>query len=108
MKSYITTTNDELKKAFGDWVDSVAANTKSSGLTKTKVSLFQRDVHTFANGNLDVALKIIEIAIKGGYVDAQWAINSFNKDYAHKFHSRSVNTNNSGVGRSISLSEEVF
>lgn len=109
MKTYITTTNDELRVAFGDWVDSVIANPKSSGLTKTKVNLFQRDVHTFANGDLDVALRIIEIAIKGGYVDAQWAINSFNRDHANTFRKRYVDVNNSGANRMVAISsDEVF
>lgn len=109
MKAYITTTNDELKQAFEDWIDSVIANPKSSGLTKTKVNLFQRDVHTFANGDLDVALKVIELAIKGGYVDAQWAINNFNRDYANSFRKRFVNTEVSGAGRKVALSnDEVF
>ena len=108
MKTYITTTNEELRDAFCSWIDSVVANPKSSGLTKTKVNLFQRDVHTFANGDLDVALKIIEIAIKGGYVDAQWAINNFNKDYASSFRKRYVDTAVSGAGRKVSLSDEVF
>ena len=109
MKTYITTTNDELKQSFEDWVDSVIANPKSSGLTKTKVALFQRDVHTFANGDLDVALKVIELAIKGGYNDAQWAINNFNKDYSNYFRKRFVDTANSGVSRSVAVSQdEVF
>lgn len=109
MKTYITTTNDELKQSFEDWIDSVSVNPKSSGLTKTKVNLFQRDVHTFANGDLDVALKVIEIAIKGGYVDAIWAINNFNKDYANSFRKRFVDTNMSGAGRNVTLdSSEVF
>jgi hypothetical protein len=108
MKTYITTTNDELKQSFEDWIDSVLANPKSSGLTKTKVNLFQRDVHTFANGNLDVALKVIELAIKGGYVDAQWAINNFNRDYSDAFRKRFVDTSSSGVGRKVSLDSEVF
>ena len=104
MKSYITVTFPELKEAFESWVDGVLANPKGF-LSKKAVSLFQRDVDTFANGDLDIALKVIEIATINGYRDASWAINVFNRDYANNFRNRFVST---ATQRRAEVADEVF
>ena len=105
MKTYLTTTHKELKEALEGWIDGVLAN-PNGFLSKKAVSVFERTVDEFANGDLDVALKIIEIATVGGYRDATWAINNFNKDYAKTFRRRAVDT---GSQRVVPLSsDEVF
>lgn len=105
MKGYITTTHKELKDALEGWVDGVLAN-PNGFLSKRAVGVFEKTVDEFANGDLDVALKIIEIATVGGYRDATWAINSFNKDHAMTFRRRAVDT---GTNRVVPLSgDEVF
>jgi len=104
MKKYITVTHPELRQAFEGWIEGVLATPKGS-LTKSSVGYFQRDVDTFANGDLDIALKIIEIATIHGYQSAAWAINAFNKDYANQFAKRFVNTS---TQRRVQLSDEVF
>ena len=106
MKTYITTSNDELRVAFEAWVDAIVENPKSCGITKTKVSIFQRDVHTFANGDLDVALKIVEIATVHSYIDAQWAIQYFNKNFASDLRKRL--DGGSSKKRSVSIGSEAF
>jgi hypothetical protein len=106
LKQYITVGNEELKQAFEDWIDGVYNNPKGF-LSKKAVSLFQRDVDTFANGDLDVALKVLEIATVGGYREASWAIEKFNKDYANQFRRRYVVPTTSPT-RNVVVSDEVF
>jgi hypothetical protein len=104
MKAYITVTHDELRAAYLDWVDAVYENPKGF-LSKRAVELFQRDVDIFANGDLDIALEVINIASKGGYREASWAIEKFNKDYSNGFRKRFVDTSNT---RRVQVGNEVF
>jgi len=66
--------------AYQDWVDGVYANPKGF-LSKSAIQVFQRTIDEYAKGDLDLALKLIEIATVNGYRDANWAINVFKKDY---------------------------
>jgi len=84
LKASIHHDNAELEQAYKDWVDGVCANPKGF-LSKRAISLFQAAVDKYSDRNLDLALKIIEIATVNGYRDAQWAINVFEKDYKQSF-----------------------
>lgn len=106
MKSYITITHTELRKALEDWVEGVYENPKGF-LSKKAVELFQRDVDTFANGDLDIALKVVEIATIGGYREAAWAIEKFNKDYSNTLGRRLISPSDTRV-RNVQVSDEVF
>ena len=85
LKDFIKCSNEELLTAYRDWVDGVYANPKGY-LSKRAIIVFQRDVDEFARGDLDLALKIIEIATINGWRCAEWAINTFKKDYAKDFY----------------------
>ena len=50
-------------------------------MTKAAVIAAQGNIDKFSNRNLDIALKILEIATINGYRDITWAINNYNKDY---------------------------
>lgn len=107
LKDFIKCSNEELLNAYRDWVDGVYANPKGY-LSKRAIIVFQRDVDEFARGDLDLALKIIEIATINGWRCAEWAINSFKKDYAKDFYATYTQTVPSPLQRSVSLSDEVF
>lgn len=107
LKDFIKCSNDELLSAYRDWVDGVYANPKGY-LSKRAIIVFQRDVDEFARGDLDLALKIIEIATINGWRCAEWAINTFKKDYAKDFYATYTQTAPSAPQRSVSLSDEVF
>ena len=62
------------------WFDAVGANPKGF-LSKRSIEIFQKNIDDFANHNLDVALKLIEIAIVGGFRDASWAIESYRRQF---------------------------
>jgi hypothetical protein len=80
LKSYIICDNEELKSAYYDWIDAVGANPKGF-LSKRSIEIFQKNIDDFSNHNLDVALKLIEIAIVGGFRDASWAIESYRRQF---------------------------
>lgn len=107
LKDFIKCSNEELLAAYKDWVDGVYANPKGY-LSKRAIIVFQRDVDEFARGDLDLALKVIEIATINGYRCAEWAINTFKKDYAKDFYANYTQTAPSTPQRSVSLSDEVF
>lgn len=107
LKDFIKCSNEELLAAYKDWVDGVYANPKGY-LSKRAIIVFQRDVDEFARGDLDLALKIIEIATINGWRCAEWAINAFKKDYAKDFYATYTQTAPSAPQRAVSLSDEVF
>lgn len=79
LKDNVLTTNEELRDAYYEWIESVL--TKKGMMTKAAVIHAQPTLDQFSNRNLDVALKVLEIASIHGYEDINWAINSYNKDF---------------------------
>lgn len=79
LKDNILTTNTELRDAYYEWIESVLA--KKGVMTKAAVVHAQPTLDSFCNRNLDVALKVLEIASIHGYEDINWAINSYNKEF---------------------------
>lgn len=79
LKNNILTTNIELRDAYYEWIESVLA--KKGAMTKAAVIHAQPTLDNFCNRNLDVALKVLEIASIHGYEDINWAINSYNKEF---------------------------
>ena len=77
--------NQELLDAYKGWIDGVYENPKGF-LSGSAVNIFQKTIDEFAKGDLDLALKIIEIATVNGYRDATWAINLFHKDYEKEWY----------------------
>lgn len=79
LKDNILTTNIELRDAYYEWIESVL--TKKGMMTKAAVIHAQPTLDKFCDRNLDVALKVLEIASIHGYEDITWAINTYNKDF---------------------------
>ena len=79
LKDNILTTNTELREAYYEWIESVIA--KRGAMTKAAVIHAQPTLDNFCNRNLDIALKVLEIASIHGYEDINWAINSYNKEF---------------------------
>lgn len=115
MKTAIITTNEELISAYSEWIESVIH--KDGWMSKKAVTVAQQVVDQFANHNLDVALKIIEIATINGYRDMSWAIANYRKNYnvAYTVNNNPTFTTNISKSSNLSapkprakLSEEVF
>ncbi len=114
LKGNIVTTNEELNNAYSEWIEAVVA--KVNWMSKKAVVAGQQQIDEFANRNLDVALKVIEIATINGYADMSWAINSYKRNYSVPYQvnpmttapmSESSNTSN-GSKPKVRLGTEVF
>lgn len=104
LKASISVTNSELKQAYENWIDAVYD--KQGWMSKTTVTVAEKTIDEFANHNLDIALKILEIATINGYRDIQWAISSYNKNY--KFSYKPFTHTTKVVTKNEQLSSEVF
>lgn len=78
LKNGIVCSNYELLTALRNWVDTIMSNPQNY-LSKSSIILFQKTLDTFSGGNLDLALRIVNIAIAQSYKDCQWAINSYER-----------------------------
>ena len=109
LKDNILTTNVELREAYYEWIESVL--TKKGMMTKAAVLHAQPTLDTFCNRNLDVALKVLEIASIHGYEDINWAINSYNKEFKVNYNTPSNVTNKPTVfvpTTRCKMSDEIF
>ena len=57
-----------------DWVDGVYAR-PNGFLSKSSIKIFQDTLNSYTQGDLDLALRVVQIATVQGYRDCQWAIN---------------------------------
>jgi len=112
LKNCIKCSNTELLEAYWDWVDGVYANPKGF-LSKKSIEIFQRGLDDFTKGDLDLALKILEIATINGFRCVDWAIEKFQRDYAKDFYRQFIQPampvpDVKAPVRSTQLSDEVF
>ena len=107
LKTNIVTTNAELLKAYSDWIDAVYAN--KGWMSKQAVIEGQRVVDEFSKRDLDVALRLINIATIHGYVDMTWAINRYDEQYKVRrvVSAQMVRTPNIST-KPVEVSSEVF
>lgn len=105
LKTNVVTSNEELREAYYDWIDAVYA--KQGWLSKKAVVCAQSRVDEFSKRNLDVALKLIEIASINGYRDMEWAINKYNSQFNVSYKLTSTPTTPTTT-RTTELSSEVF
>lgn len=85
LKACITTSNEELRTAYSQWIDSVIS--KDGWMSSTSVMWGEQIVDAASNHNLDVALTIIKLASLNGYRDMNWAVERF------KTNANSIYTN---------------
>lgn len=71
----ISVSNQELRAAYLDWVDS--AIRKSGWLSKSAVIDAQKMIDTISGRDLDIAIAIVRIAATNGYRDMQWAVKRY-------------------------------
>jgi hypothetical protein len=101
LKTNIVTDNSELREAYSEWIDAVYA--KQGWMSKKAVIAAQNVVDNFSNRNLDIALKLLEIASINGYRDLEWAINVYKRQ-----HTITYKVASTSAPRSTELSSEVF
>ena len=74
LKDSIECSNYELLTALRGWVDGVYSR-PTGFLSKSAIKIFQDTLNNYTKGDLDLALRIVQIATVQGYRDCQWAIN---------------------------------
>lgn len=103
LKGYVKTTNSELSNAYYEWIDAVYA--KLGWMSKKAVEVGERLVDETSNHNLDVALKIVEIATVNGYKDMTWAVEMYKKNYQPSYN---ICITNKPQERATGFGSEVF
>ena len=74
LKNSIECSNYELLTALREWVEGVYAS-PTGFLSKSSIKIFQDTLNSYTKGDLDLALRVVQIATVQGYRDCQWAIN---------------------------------
>lgn len=91
LKEGIICSNHELLVALRGWIDSIFAG-PSPYLSKRQIEIFQSIMNNYTKGDLDLALKLVEIATIHTYKDCQWAINLYEGKVPPKAATSSVRT----------------
>lgn len=113
LKDSIVCSNYELLTALRNWVDSIYSNPKGGYLSKTAVKVFQDTLNNYTQGDLDLALRIVQIADIQGYRDCNWAIAVHEKDKKIQRQAQIANNNLPRVTQQEratinTLSDEIF
>ena len=82
LKASIQCQDYNLLCALYDWIDSVFEFGK--GMSKQALALSINKLTSYANGDTNVAMSIVQIATAQGYVNIDWAINQYEKDKKYK------------------------
>lgn len=90
LKEGIECKNSQILFKLRDWIDTIYAAGK--GVSKAQIRLFKSKLDDYCAGDVQKALKIIDIAIIRAFIDCQWAINEYEKE--SKTHSSPVNLMN--------------
>lgn len=93
LKDSIDCPNYELLTALRNWVDGVYAK-PGAFLSKKAIELFQKNLNDYTKGDIDLALRLVNIATIQGYKDCQWAINILEKDEKVRKSANNLKNNN--------------
>lgn len=104
LKANLRVQNAELRQAYEGWIDAIYD--KQGWMSVKCVTVAEDTVDEFSGRNLDIALKLLEIASIHGYRDIQWAINMYNKQYSVSY--KPSPTVKKVVTTNAQLSSEVF
>ena len=109
LKDSISCSNYELLTALRNWVDSIYA--KPNGfLSKTAITIFQNTLNEYTKGDLDLALRIVQIASVQGYKNCEWAITLYEKDQKQqsKVQKERIRITEQAVASKEDLSDKIF
>lgn len=90
LKDGINCSNYELLTALRNWVEAIYS--KPNGYLSGKIiDTFIDTLNNYTQGDLDLALRLVEIASIQGYRDCNWAINIYEKDLKFKQQNNTIN-----------------
>lgn len=105
LKKYIETNNEELREAYCDWIDAVYA--RQGWMSKKSVIHAQRTIDEFTGRDLDIALKLLELASINGHRDIDWTIDLYKKQHVVNYKVFSFNPGKTQK-ETVKVSDEVF
>lgn len=77
--NHIRTDNKELYETYKGWIETI---TQAKGyLSVPQLEKFQTEVDTFANGNVDTAIAVVNVGIEKGYNVAEYCINYYMRNH---------------------------
>lgn len=109
LKNSIECSNYELLTALRGWVDGVYSR-PNGFLSRSAIKIFQDTLNNYTKGDLDLALRVVQIATVQGYRDCQWAINMLEESEKRKKASNrtAIRVTEQSVVDKSELSDTVF
>ena len=108
LKDSVQCSNYELLTALRDWVDGVLAR-PNGFLSKSAIKIFQDTLNNYTKGDLDLALRIVQIATVQGYKNCEWAISIFeDSEKRKKKNQAGVRVTQQEVATQEDLSNKIF
>lgn len=109
LKESIECSNYELLTALREWVDGVYSR-PNGFLSKSAIKIFQDTLNNYTKGDLDLALRVVQIATVQGYRDCTWAINMLEESEKRKRQvaRNSIRVTEQRVATKKDLSNDVF
>lgn len=106
LKASIRTTNEELREAYSEWIDTIFM--RFGWMSKAAVLEGQDVIDNYTQKDLDLALAILKIGATNGYRDLSWAITKYEQK-APSHNSRSIEeATDAEVKPAIEFSDEVY
>lgn len=109
LKNSIECSDYELLTALRGWVDGVYSR-PNGFLSKSAIKIFQDTLNNYTQGDLDLALRVVQIATVQGYRDCQWAINMLEESEKRKKSTlrTAVRVTDQEVASKDDLSDTIF
>lgn len=107
LKDGIVEPNYDILTALRNWVD-VMFTGKKGYLSKSIIEIFQKTLKEYAKDDVNLALRLIEIATIQGYRDCSWAISIYEKDKKLKSQLNDRQVRVTTQQKATKISDKVF
>lgn len=79
LKRSVRCSNEELRQLYYDWIDSIYQR-PGGFLSKGTIKIFEDRINQYTQGDLDLALDLLKLAVIKAYKNADWVINLYQQD----------------------------
>lgn len=98
----INSGNEDIDNAYKRWIE-ICVKTKGNFLSKEIINKFQQDLYKYTNGNVQLALDVLNVATTYCYRECSWAIKIYEKEKLEK-----ERTTIKGVASKETLSQKIY
>lgn len=106
LKASIRTTNEELREAYSEWIDTIFM--RFGWMSKAAVLEGQDVIDNYTQKDLDLALAILKIGATNGYRDLSWAITKYEQRAPSRSSKSIEEATDAEVKPAIEFSDEVY